>query len=177
MFQAARSVWGLDIGKSKWACVKLELNSDDQITGIHGEAFSFDPAPTLTEDCIVAIADVRIGLIPDSEANDTAGGGGSGARPVDRGARHWVLNNGSVAPPPMQEKYRRPLKLRPPRPGPMCPRCRPACAMSNRNTRRNHRPQASKVRSRFGSGSMPRGSWLTQAFCSRAVSHGSMRRP
>ena len=102
---AERSVWGLDIGKGQWACVRLKLDSDDRITGIDGEALAYDPAPTLTDDCIVAVADVPIGLIPDSEASDTHSGGRSGARPVDRGARRWVLYNGSVASPPTQEQY------------------------------------------------------------------------
>jgi predicted RNase H-like nuclease len=100
-----RSGWGLDIGKGQWACVKLALDADDPITRIEGEALPYEPAPTISDDCVVAIADVPIGLIPDSQATDTNGGGRSGARPVDRGARRWVLHNGSVASPPTKEQY------------------------------------------------------------------------
>lgn len=100
-----RSVWGLDIGKGQWACVKLLLGTDDRIQVARGESLAYSPTPVLTDDCIVAIADVPIGLIPDSEASDTDGGGRSGARAVDRGARRWVLRNGSVASPPTIEQF------------------------------------------------------------------------
>ena len=76
----SRSVWGLDIGKGKWACVKLILDPNDHILGARGEPLAYHPAPVLTDDCVVAIADVPIGLIPDSEASDTDSGGRSGAR-------------------------------------------------------------------------------------------------
>jgi predicted RNase H-like nuclease len=101
----ARSVWGLDIGKGQWACVKLILDADDRILEVRGEAMPYSPAPILTDDCIVAVADVPIGLIADSVATDTAQGGRSGARVVDRGARRWVLHNGSVASPPTIEQF------------------------------------------------------------------------
>jgi predicted RNase H-like nuclease len=100
-----RSVWGLDIGKGQWACVKLILGADDRILEVRSEALAFRPAPILTDDCIVAVADVPIGLIADSEAVDTAKGGRSGARVVDKGARKWVLHNGSVASPPTIEQF------------------------------------------------------------------------
>lgn len=99
-----RSVWGLDIGKGQWACVKLILGPGDRILEARGEALAYSPIPALTDDCIVAIADIPIGLVPDSEASDTDNGGRSGARPVDRGARRWVLHNGSVASPPTIEQ-------------------------------------------------------------------------
>jgi predicted RNase H-like nuclease len=101
----ARSVWGFDIGKGQWACVKLILGAHDRILEACGEAMPYSPAPILANDCIVAVADVPIGLIADSEATDTAKGGRSGARVVDRGARRWVLHNGSVASPPTIEQF------------------------------------------------------------------------
>jgi hypothetical protein len=100
-----RSVWGLDIGKGQWACVKLILGPDDRILEAHGEPLAYSPSPVLTEDCVVAIADIPIGLRRNSEAADTGNGGRSGARPVDRGARRWVLHNGSVASPPTIEQF------------------------------------------------------------------------
>jgi predicted RNase H-like nuclease len=101
----SRSVWGLDIGKGQWACVKLFLDVEAKITEICGEVMPYQPAPALPDDCVVAIADVPIGLVPDSTASDTDSGGRSGARPVDRGARRWVLHNGSVASPPTKEQF------------------------------------------------------------------------
>jgi len=100
-----QTVWGLDIAKGRWACVKLILDSAGQVAEIRGSPLSYRPAPAPSDDCLVAIADVPIGLIPDSEASDTDSGGRSGARPVDKGAREWVLYNGSVASPPTEEQY------------------------------------------------------------------------
>lgn len=100
-----QSVWGLDIAKGRWACVKLILGPAGQVAEIRGVPLAYDPTPVLTDDCLLAIADVPLGIIPDSEASDTKGGGRSGDRPVDRGARKWVLSSGSVAPPPTQEQY------------------------------------------------------------------------
>ncbi len=104
--QIARSVWGLDVGKKKWACVKLWLDVQGKIEKVTGDPIPHLPCPELTDDCILAIADVPIGLLDDCKAKKSKRGGTVGRRPVDEGAKKWCLSHGSACDPPTILQYK-----------------------------------------------------------------------
>jgi len=70
-----------------------------RITDLLADHFSYENVPDLTDDCLMAILDIPIGLLDDKDARETAKGR-SGDRPVDRGARMWCRSTSSVFPPP-----------------------------------------------------------------------------
>jgi predicted RNase H-like nuclease len=98
-------VLGIDIGEGGWACARLDLDDVGRILGVEGLRLPYTPVPTLPNDCLVAIVDVPIGLLKDSEARESDKGK-SGSRDVDRGARMWCRWPGSVAPPPTKGQFR-----------------------------------------------------------------------
>jgi predicted RNase H-like nuclease len=101
----AKWVWGLDVGKKKWACVKLRVGDDGQIAEVLSEPLKFCPTPNLPDDCLLAVADVPMGLLDDDKAKVKPNGKTNGGRSVDYGAKKWCLHHGSVSPPPTKGQY------------------------------------------------------------------------
>ena len=96
---------GIDIGKGKWVCASIEVTEDGLPENIGSYLVDFDEDPDFGPCFDLALFDVPIGLIPDSEAKTTASGGRSGDRPVDKGARKWCRSTSSVFPPPTIGQY------------------------------------------------------------------------
>jgi len=90
----------MDVGKKKWACVRLGLSPEGRIEKVESEPLPFLPPPVLPNDCRVVIADVPIGLLDDNKGTINKKGNTSGSRCVDKGARKWCRNTGSVSAPP-----------------------------------------------------------------------------
>ncbi len=95
----------MDVGNKKWACVKLLLDEQGVIEQVTSEPMPFLPAPDLTDDCLLAVADVPIGLLEDSKARFNANGNIIGRRPVDEAAQAWCLHHGSASAPPTEKQY------------------------------------------------------------------------
>jgi predicted RNase H-like nuclease len=95
----------MDVGKKKWACVKLGLSPEGRIEKVESEPLPFLPPPVLPKDCRVVVADVPIGLLEDSKGTINMKGNTSGSRSVDKGARKWCRQTGSVSAPPTRGQF------------------------------------------------------------------------